>query len=80
VGQGTSRGKVEHNYVLRGNQEGIPEGQQKIRKRQPWEVGSGEDPLEYTRDIGGERCSGLRERNLKNAQQWGEGTCRVHLQ
>ena len=32
-----------------------------IGNREPWEVGGWEDPPEYTRDLGGERLSGLRE-------------------
>jgi hypothetical protein len=38
-------------------------------------------PLEYTRDLGGERLSGLNGCDLsKNSQHWGEGTQRVYLQ
>jgi hypothetical protein len=58
-----------------------PEDQQKERNqansggRRWW------NPLECTRDLGGERLSGLKGRDLRwNALQWGEGTCRAHLQ
>ena len=48
--------------------------------RQLCEVG-GEKTLGYIRDLGGERLSGLKGRDLRrNALQWGEGTCRVLLQ
>jgi hypothetical protein len=50
---------------------------------QTWEVEGGRwgDPLECTRDLGGERISRLKERDLRwNALQWGEETCRVQLQ
>ena len=32
---------------------------------QPREIGDGGTPLEYTRDLGGERLSGLKGRDLK---------------
>ena len=39
------------------------------------------DPPEYTRDLGSERFSGLKERDLRyNALHGGEGTCRAHFQ
>ena len=31
---------------------------------QPWEVGGWGNPPEYTRNVGGERLSALKERNL----------------
>jgi hypothetical protein len=51
--------------------------------RQPREVGSwgGGNPPECTSDLGGERLSGLKGRDLRgDALQWGEGTCRAYLQ
>jgi hypothetical protein len=36
------------------------------RNWQPQEVGSGGNPLEYTRDLGGERLSGLKGRGTLN--------------
>jgi hypothetical protein len=49
--------------------------------RQPWEVGHWGDPPECTRDLEGERLLGMKWRDLRqDALQWGEGTCRTHLQ
>ena len=57
------------------------EGQQKEYKqvtlwgRRLW------DSPEFTRDLGGVKLSGLKGRDLWwNALQWGEETCRAHLQ
>jgi len=42
-------------------------------------LGRWEDPVECT--SGNERLSELKGRDLRlNAQWWGEGTCRIHLQ
>jgi hypothetical protein len=39
------------------------------------------DPLESSRNVAGERLSGLRGKDLRlNAQPWGEGIYRVYLQ
>ena len=39
------------------------------------------EPPECTRDLGSERLPRLKGRDLRlNALQWGEGTCRDHLQ
>lgn len=47
---------------------------------QLWEVGGWGDPPECTRDLGGERLSGLIGRDLRgNDGQWGEGTYRAYL-
>jgi hypothetical protein len=53
----------------------------KIRNRQPQEIGGWRDPPECTIDMGGERLLGLKGRYLRwNALQWGEESCRAHLQ
>jgi hypothetical protein len=53
----------------------------KNRNRQPQEVGDWEDPQEFTRNLGSETLSRLKGRDPRwNALQWGEGTCRDHLQ
>jgi hypothetical protein len=60
------RGKGEHYQMLgRGEQERSPEDQQK--KMDICDLGSGfwGTFLEFTRDLGGERLSGLKGRNLR---------------
>jgi hypothetical protein len=45
------------------------------------EVGGWRIPPECTRDLEGERHSGLKEKDLRrNALHWEEGTCRAQLQ
>jgi len=44
----------------------------KNENRQPWEVGCWEDPPEYTRDLGGERLSGLKVGALDGMPYSGE--------
>ena len=60
-----------------GKRNEIPEGQQKEWKHATLGGRRLVYPPECTRDLGGERLSGLKERNLRlNVLQWGEGACR----
>jgi hypothetical protein len=57
----------------------------RARRKKEKQVISGDrrlgDPPERTRDLGGDRPSRLKGRDLRlNAQQQGEGTYRAHLQ
>ena len=53
----TGRGRGEHDQVLdRGNRAKAPRASRKTGNRQPWGGGA----LECTRDLGGERLSGLK--------------------
>jgi hypothetical protein len=83
VEEETGKGNREHDKVLVGVGWGTEalRASRKNRNRQPQEVGVGRGALECIRDLGGERLSGLKGRDLRlHAQQWGEGTCRADLQ
>jgi hypothetical protein len=72
----------EHDRVLsEGKRLKSLRTSRKNGKMRLWEVGGWGDPPEYTGDVGSERLSGLKERDLRwNALQWEEGTYRAHLQ
>ena len=59
-------GGGEHDLVLGGGKrtEAL-RASRKNRKKQPREVGGWGDPPECTRDLGGERFSGLKGRDLR---------------
>ena len=48
-----------------GNRTEALRASRKNGNRQPPEIGGWQDPLEYTRDLGGERLSGLKGRDLR---------------
>jgi hypothetical protein len=49
--------------------------------RQTWEMRNRGNPLECARDLGGNRHTEHKERDLRlNSLPWGEGTCTVYLQ
>jgi hypothetical protein len=79
VGKVAGGEKGKNDQILGvGEQEWSPEGQQNKCKYATSEVGGG--TLECTRELGGERLSGLKGRDFRwNALQQGEGACRVHL-
>ena len=56
----------EHDWVFGGGK-GLKSlrASRKNGNRQLWEVGGWGDPPECTRDLGGERLSGLKERDLR---------------
>jgi hypothetical protein len=66
-------------YWGRG-QEWIPEDQKQKWKQAISVDRKWRDLLECTRDLVGERHSGLESMEIRNIQQWEEGTCRPHLQ
>lgn len=83
-GWGWGRGREEGDQVQNGvgGQERSPVGQQneQIYAASDVEKGWWEDPLESTKDLGGERPSGLnKDDHCQNAQHGGEGTQRVFL-
>jgi hypothetical protein len=81
VEEGTGRGKCNIIRYWGGERNCSTEGQEKEWKWASSEYRRWDSHLECTRDLGGERLSGLKGRHLRwNALQWGEGTCRVHLQ
>jgi hypothetical protein len=53
-------GRGEHDMELGGGNDWSPEGQRKNGNRQPLEVGGWGDHPECTRDLGGEKLSGLK--------------------
>ena len=68
-------------YYVCGEHNWSAEEKQKEWKQATFWGRRWENPLECTRDLGGERLSGLKGRDLRwNALQWGEGTYRAHLQ
>ena len=72
MGEGMGRGnwKQDQGWILGNRRES-----QRTRKYAAPCGGRWEDPLESTRDSGGERLSGLNMGDLsQNAQQWGEVT------
>ena len=44
---------------------GAMRASRKSGNRQPWEVGGGGDPPEYTRNLRGKRLSGVKGRDLR---------------
>jgi hypothetical protein len=81
VGEGRWRVKGKHNQVWGQREKGrSPKGQDNEWKYAASGGGRCGDPLEIPRDLGCEKLSGLNGGDLtQNAQQWGEGTRRVHL-
>ena len=67
MGEGRRRGKGEHDPVLGavGNRSEALRASRKNGNRKPQEVGGGGDPLGGTRDVGGEKHSGLKGRDLR---------------
>jgi hypothetical protein len=65
VREGRERGKGECDQVFGGrrNRTEALRASRMNANRQPWEVVGGGDPLEYSRDLGSERLSGLKGRN-----------------
>jgi hypothetical protein len=54
--------RKEHDLVLgEGKKTEAPRASRKNENRQPQEVGDCGDPPEGTRDLGGERLSGIKE-------------------
>ena len=59
-------GRGEYDHVLgEVNRTEALRPRRKNGNRQPQEGGGGRDPLECTRDLGGERLSGLEGRDLR---------------
>lgn len=63
----TGRGKGKDDDILGWGQNRIEalKTNRKNGNRQPWEVGGGQGTVESTRDLGGERHSGLGWRDLR---------------
>jgi hypothetical protein len=81
VGKGTGRGRGEHDQVLTWGKGLKPWKSQKEWKQATSGGRRWRDLPECTRDLGGKTLSGLIGRDLRwNALQWGEKTCRAHLQ
>jgi hypothetical protein len=64
IGKGTGRGRGEHDRALGGGKTEALRADRKNGNRKPQEVGSWGDSLECTRDLGGERLSELKGRDL----------------
>ena len=63
MGKGTERdGGNMIRYLVGGI---VLRSSKKNENRQLWEVGGGQDIQECTRDLGGGRLSGLKERNRR---------------
>jgi len=74
--RGTGLGRV-----VVGGQEKSPEGQQNEWKYATFRGGRWGNHLESSRDMGSERLSGFNRGILShNAEHWGEGIRRAHLQ
>jgi hypothetical protein len=74
--------KREYDVVL-GRGKGLKSlrASRKNGNRQPQEIEGWGDPPECTRDLVGERLSGIKKMDLRgDGLHWGEETCRVHLQ
>ena len=83
LGWKRGQGQEERNmirYCGGGEQDWSTEDQQKEWKQKTLLGRRWENLLECTRDLGGERISGFKGRDLRwNILQWGEGTYRVLL-
>ena len=79
--KGTRTGRKEHDQVLWEWGAGLKHWDQKKEwKQETLLCRRWENLLECTRDLGGERISGFKGRDLRwNVLQWGEGTYRVLL-
>ena len=65
MGKGTRRGRGEYDQVLENNRTEALRASRKNGNRQPQEIGGWGDPPECTRDLGGERLSGLKGKDLR---------------
>jgi hypothetical protein len=83
VDEGEGMGQGEGNlirYWVKEKDEAL-RASKKNGNRQPREIGGWRDPPKLTRDMGGERLSGLKGKDLRcNTRQYREGTYRAYLQ